>query len=109
MSTRSKTGSTYDFASDTEDELDWEEVSVPQAQHLELEDDDAGQGPSTRGNIEVTLEVHPKRGKDGTSYAVSLVPVDEGVKAAIGRRFRVGSLKSNDSSASTVTRCIPWR
>ena len=107
MSTQSKTGSTDDFASDSEDELDWEEVAVPRAQHLELEDDEAAQGPSTRQNLEVTLEVHPTRGKNGTQYAVFLVLLDEQVKAAIGQRFRVESLTSNDSSASTVTRCIP--
>jgi hypothetical protein len=107
MSTQSKTGSTYDFASDSEDELDWEEVSVPQVQHLELEDDDARQGPSTRQNIEVTLEVHPTRRKDGTPYAVFLFLIDERVNAVIGQKFRVESLTPNDSSASTVTRCIP--
>lgn len=108
MSTQIKTDSTDDFASDSEDELDWEEVAVPPAQHLELEDDEAAaQGPSTRPNIEVTLDVHPARGKDGTQYEVFLVLVDGRVKAAIGQRFRVESLTSNDSSASTVTRCTP--
>jgi hypothetical protein len=107
MSTQSKTDSTDDFASDSEDELDWEEVAVPPVQHLELEDDEAAQGPSTRPNIEVTLDVHPTRGKDGTQYEIFLVLVDERVKAAIGQRFRVESLALNDSSASTVTRSIP--
>jgi hypothetical protein len=37
MSTDSKT-STYDVLSDSEDELDWDEVTVPQAQHMELEE-----------------------------------------------------------------------
>ena len=37
MSTNGKT-STYDVLSDSEDELDWEEVTVPQAQHIELEE-----------------------------------------------------------------------
>jgi hypothetical protein len=32
MSTKGKT-STYDVLSNSEDELDWEEVTVPQAQH----------------------------------------------------------------------------
>lgn len=106
MSTQSKTGSTHDFASDSEDELDWEEVSVPQAQHLELGDDDAGQGPSTRQNIEVTLEVHPTRRKDGTPYAAFLFLIDERVNAVIGQNLQVESLMPNDSSASIVTRCI---
>jgi hypothetical protein len=107
MSTQSKTASTYDFSGDSEDELDWEEVSVPQAQHLELDDDQApGQGPSTRPNIEVTLEAYPAHGKDGTKYAVFLVLTDEAVEAAIGKSFRVVSLTLNACSASTVTRCI---
>jgi len=72
MSTQSKTASTYDFSGDSEDELDWEEVSVPQAQHLELDDDQApGQGPSTRPNIEVTLEAYPAHGKDSTKKKLS--------------------------------------
>jgi hypothetical protein len=29
MSTQDKAGSTYNFSSDSEDELDWEEVAVP--------------------------------------------------------------------------------
>jgi hypothetical protein len=69
MSTQSKASSTYDFATDSEDELDWEEVSVPQVQHLELDDprddDQAGQGPSARPNIEITLETYPLHAKDG--------------------------------------------
>ena len=72
MTTQSKTTSTYDFASDSEDELDWEEVAVPQAQQLELEDprddDQAEQGSSTRPNIEVTLEAYPTHTRDGTQY-----------------------------------------
>ena len=70
MSTHGKTVSTYDFASDSEDEFDWEEVAVPQAQHLELEDQP---DPSTRPNIEVTLEAYPTQGKGATQYAVPLV------------------------------------
>lgn len=65
--------STTEFASDSEDEFDWEEVAVPTAaQPLELDSEDQA-GPSTRPNIEVTLEVHPTQGKDRTQYAVLLV------------------------------------
>ena len=35
MSTKGKT-STYDVSSDSKYELDWEEVTVPQAQNIEL-------------------------------------------------------------------------
>jgi hypothetical protein len=70
MSTHGKTVSTYDLASDSEDEFDWEEVAVPQAQPLELEDES---GPSTRPNIEVTLEAYPTQRKGATQYAVLLV------------------------------------
>jgi xeroderma pigmentosum group C-complementing protein len=74
MTTQSKTTSTYDFASDSEDEFDWEEVAVPQARQSELadprDDDEAEQGSSTRPNIEITLEAHPTRAKDGTQYEV---------------------------------------
>jgi hypothetical protein len=58
--------STYDVLSDSEDELDWEEVTVPQAQYIELEDQS---GPSTRPNIEVTLEAYPTSRKGDTQYA----------------------------------------
>ena len=54
--------STYDVLSDSEDELDWEEVTVPQA-HIELEDQE---GPSTRPNIEVILEAYPTSRKSDT-------------------------------------------
>jgi hypothetical protein len=37
MSTDGKT-STYDVLSESEDKLDWEEVTVFQAQHIELEE-----------------------------------------------------------------------
>ena len=67
MTTQSETLSTYDFASDSEDELDWEEVAVPQVQHIELEDQ---AGPSTRPNIEVTLEAYSTQRKGKTQYAV---------------------------------------
>ncbi|KAH9985042.1 hypothetical protein BJV74DRAFT_946268 [Russula compacta] len=63
MSTHGKTVSTYDLASDSEDEFDWEEVAVPQAQHSDLEDQS---GPSTRPNIEVTLEAYHTQGKGAT-------------------------------------------
>jgi hypothetical protein len=69
MSTQDKAGSTYNFSSDSEDELDWEEVAVPQAQHLELEEDQEA-GPSTRPNIEVILEAYPSPGKGSARYAL---------------------------------------
>ncbi|KAI0288071.1 hypothetical protein BC826DRAFT_1107975 [Russula brevipes] len=83
MSTQDKAGSTYDFSSDSEDELDWEEVAVPQAQHLELEEDQEA-GPSTRPNIEVTLEAYPsprkgsaqKKPPGGISHAERLLRID---------------------------------
>jgi hypothetical protein len=62
----------YISASDSEDEFDWEEVAVPAAQPLEPDSEDQA-GPSTRPNIEVTLELHPAQGKDRTQYAVLLV------------------------------------
>jgi hypothetical protein len=72
MTTQSKTTSTHDFASDSEDEFDWEEVAVPPAQQLELDDprddDQAEQGSSTRPNIEVTLDAYPTNAK--TQYEV---------------------------------------
>jgi hypothetical protein len=71
---------TYDVLSDSEDELDWEEVAVPQAQHIELEEDQAG--PSTRHNIEVTLEAYPTRRKGDTQY---------GFLYLTGERFEVAS------------------
>ncbi len=38
MSTKDKP-STYDVLSDSEDGFDWEEVTVPQAQQIELEEE----------------------------------------------------------------------
>ena len=80
MSTKGKT-STYDALSDSEDELDWEEVTVPQAQYIELEEDQAG--PSTRPNIEVTLEAYPTRRKGDTKYAAFLYLMDERFELAL--------------------------
>lgn len=74
MSTRDKSRSTYDSFSDSDDELDWEEVAVPQAQHLELEDQ---AGPSTRPNIEVTLEAYSTNRKGDKQYAIFLGLTDE--------------------------------
>ena len=71
----STTELTYNSASDSEDEFDWEEVAVPEAQHFEPDAEDQ-EGPSTRPNIEVTLEALPVKGKDGTQYAVLLVLVE---------------------------------
>jgi len=81
MSTKDKP-STYDVLSDSEDELDWEEVTVPQAQHIELEDDQAGP-PSTRPNIEVTLEAYPTRREGEKQYVNSLYLTDERLKVAL--------------------------
>ena len=67
MSTPEKTGSTHDFSSDSEDELDWEEVAVPQPEHLAPEDQAE---PCARLDIEVTLDAYPARGKDGKQYEV---------------------------------------
>ena len=80
MSTKGKT-STYDFLSDSEDELDWEEVTVPQAQHIELEEDQTGL--STRPNIEVTLEAYPTSRKGNIQYADFLYLTDERFEVAL--------------------------
>jgi len=77
MATLGGTGSTtYNFSDDSEGEFDWEEVAVPQAAQVEPEEDEAG--PSTRLNIEVTLEAYPAQGKDGKQYALFVVPTHEG-------------------------------
>jgi hypothetical protein len=68
MSTKGKT-SIYDVLSESEDELDWEEVTVPQAQHIELEELEDQAGPSTGPNIEVTLEAYPTHRKGDKQYA----------------------------------------
>ena len=80
MSTKAKTP-TYDFLSDSEDELDWEEVIVPQAQEIEPEEDQAG--PSTRPNIEITLETYTTRRKGDAQYAGFLYLMDEQFQVAI--------------------------
>ena len=80
MSTKGNTP-TYDVLSDSEDEFDWEEVTVPQAQHIELEEDQAG--PSTRHNIEVTLEVYPTNRKGDTRYVIFFYPTDERFEVAL--------------------------
>ena len=67
MSTKGNT-STYGVPSDSEDEFDWEEVTVPQAQHIELELEEDQAGPSTRPNIEVTLEAYPTHRKGDAQY-----------------------------------------
>ncbi|KAH8984346.1 hypothetical protein EDB92DRAFT_1887514 [Lactarius akahatsu] len=63
MSTHSAEELAYNFSSDSEDELDWEEVAVPQAEYSAPEDQ---AGPPTRPNIEITLDAYPAQGKDGT-------------------------------------------
>ena len=95
--------STYDVLSDSEDELDWEEVTVPQA-HIELEDQE---GPSTRPNIEVTLEAYPTSQKRDTQYAAFICLMGDCLKHATGRSLLAASRVLNASSASTVTRRIP--
>jgi hypothetical protein len=69
MSTQGADVLAHDFSSDSEDELDWEEVAVPHAEYFVPEDQ---AGPSTRPNIEVTLDAYPAQGKDGTQYVVLL-------------------------------------
>ncbi|KAH9053373.1 hypothetical protein EDB87DRAFT_1651420 [Lactarius vividus] len=80
MSTKSAEELAHDFSSDSEDELDWEEVAVPQAEYSVPEDQ---AGPSTRPNIEITLDAYPARGKDtqrklpgGISQAERLLRID---------------------------------
>ena len=80
MSTPDITRSTNDSFSDSEDELDWEEVAVPQAQHLELEDQ---AGPSTRPNIEVTLDAHHTKRKGDKQYAFFLCLPDGHFEAVL--------------------------
>jgi hypothetical protein len=80
MSTLGKTTSTYELSSDSEDELDWEEVAVPQVQHIELEEQ---AGPSISSNIEVTLEAYPTQRKGEKQYAVFLSLINERIEAAL--------------------------
>jgi xeroderma pigmentosum group C-complementing protein len=87
MSTKGKT-STYDFLTDSEDEIDWEEVAIPQAQQIELEEDQAG--PSTKPNIEVILEAYPTSRKGDTQYAVLLFLTDERLKSCYRKKFSGG-------------------
>ncbi|KAI9443537.1 Rad4-domain-containing protein [Lactarius indigo] len=63
MSTQGAEELAHNFSSDSEDEFDWEEVAVPQAGHFVPEDQ---AGPSTKPNIEITLDAYPGQGKDGT-------------------------------------------
>ncbi|KAI0301205.1 hypothetical protein B0F90DRAFT_1628752 [Multifurca ochricompacta] len=81
MSTEGKVEPAYGFSDSSEDELDWEEVAVPQALDVVLDDQP---GPSTRPNIEVTIETFPAQGKDvkqkkppgGISHAERLHRID---------------------------------
>ncbi|KAI9443725.1 hypothetical protein F5148DRAFT_784537 [Russula earlei] len=76
-------GESNGFFSDSEEELDWEEVAVPQLEQVEVELEDQA-GPSTRPHIEVTLEAYPTQRKGGTqkklpgaiSHAERLLRVD---------------------------------
>lgn len=61
----------HTFSSDSEDELDWEEVAVPQAENF-VQEEQAGPRP----NIEVTLDTYPAQGKNDTQYVVSLCLVE---------------------------------
>ena len=67
MSTKSADDMVYNLTSDSEDELDWEEVAVPQPEPLAPEDQAE---PCARLDIEVTLDAYPARGKDGKQYEV---------------------------------------
>ena len=55
---------------DSDDDFDWEEVAVPQADQLPVvslpaDNDDVQEGPSNRPHIEITIQTE-KRGKKGT-------------------------------------------
>ena len=55
---------------DSDDDFDWEEVAVPQAERLPAvslpaDNDDVHEGPSSRPTIEITIQTE-KRGKKGT-------------------------------------------
>ncbi|KAH9020526.1 hypothetical protein EDB83DRAFT_2432250 [Lactarius deliciosus] len=63
MSTQSAEEFAHNFSSDTEDELYWEEVAVPQAEYSVQEDH---AGSSATPNIEITLDAYPAQGKHGT-------------------------------------------
>jgi hypothetical protein len=68
MSAQEEEELAHNFSSDSEDELDWEEVAVPQAEQLVPEDQAE---PHTRPNIEVTLDAYSVKGvkgKDGAQY-----------------------------------------
>lgn len=84
MSAQEEEELAHNFSSDSEDELDWEEVAVPQAEQLVPEDQAE---PQTRPNIEVTLDaysVKEVKGKDGAqkkppggiSHAERLLRID---------------------------------
>lgn len=73
MSTQGAEDLAHNFSSDSEDELDWEEVAVPQAEHLVQEDQAE---PRLSPNIEVTLDTYPAQGKNGTQYVVLLYLVE---------------------------------
>ncbi|TFY83199.1 hypothetical protein EWM64_g818 [Hericium alpestre] len=68
-------------ADSDDDEMDWEEVDVPQAAPLQL---DLEEGPSTRPNIEITLKSRkaphgkdtPKKKPGGMSQAERLMRID---------------------------------
>jgi xeroderma pigmentosum group C-complementing protein len=97
MSTKGKT-STYDVLSESEDEFDWEEVTVPQAQHIELEELEDQAGPSTRPNIEVTLEAYPTRRKGDARYV--------GFLDLTGERFKARYRKKSSGGISHAERLL---
>lgn len=76
---------------DSDDDFDWEEVAVPQADQLPVvslsaDDDDVQEGPSHRPHIEITIQTE-KRGKKGAKCVCrtrSFFPSDV-FTASIGR------------------------
>ncbi|KAA1469725.1 Rad4-domain-containing protein [Dentipellis sp. KUC8613] len=58
-------------AESDEDEMDWEEVPVPQ--HIPIEET-VEEGPSTKPNIEITLKAGPKKGKDASKKKPTGIP-----------------------------------
>lgn len=78
MSSQDAEEAAHNFSSDSEDELDWEEVAVPQAEHPVVPEDQAE--PRPRPDIEVTLDAYSVKGvkgKDGVQY-VALFYLGEG-------------------------------
>lgn len=68
MSSQDAEEAAHNFSSDSEDELDWEEVAVPQAEHLVVPPEDQAE-PRPRPNIEVTLDAYSVKGAKGKDDA----------------------------------------